>query len=69
MKFTIDDKNNFSMTKYNTDDFNLEVYLSVRARREKEIYDLECIKVNLDTIYNNLLQKAKSYLSMEVFFI
>lgn len=69
IKFTIDDKSKFSMTSYNTHDFNLEVYASVSARREKEMYELEGIKVNLDSIYNNIIKRFKSYMSMEVFFI
>ena len=66
IKISIYDKKDFSMTRYNTDDFNLEVYLSVKARHKKEMYDLEGIKVDVDYIYKLMLQLFMSYISMDV---
>lgn len=66
IKISCYDKKNFSMMRYNTDDFNLEVYLSVKARHKKEMYELEGINVDVEYIYKLMLQLFISYFSMDV---
>ena len=69
IKFSVYDNKDFSMTRYNTDDFNLEVYLSVKARIAKDAFDLLGIKSNVDEIYYELLQQFKSNKSISIEFL
>ena len=68
LKFTID-RDNFCFKDYISDTFNLDVYLSVKARIVKDTFDLLGIKSNVDEIYYKLLQQFKSHKSIRIEFL
>ena len=60
LKFSRDITGKFRLTNYIDDNFNLEVYASVKARFFKEIYAVRGMDVKVDDIYYSLIKDFSS---------
>ena len=60
LTFSRDVTGKFRLTNYIDDNFNLEVYSSVKARFFKEILSVRGIDVKVDDIYYSLIKDFSS---------